>query len=127
MKKIVAILLLITYSFSALGISLKGHTCCNKLQPIAVAFCKHESNKSGKSQAQNDCCKFKVAYTKISDSYLASNLPSSVEKCSTSLYTLSASLQVFHYNLFHKIVISGSPPVLPSRVSIYIFDCVYRI
>ena len=127
MKKIAAILLILIYSMSTFGVSLKEFYCCGKLKSVSVVIADIQKNKCDNTSKEEGCCKTKYQYFKVKDNHLTTTYVTTALKHYTDLYS---SLPIHKPALFNKTVTkipspSDAPPL--RAVPVYLINCVFRI
>ncbi|MFN2440617.1 MAG: hypothetical protein ABR503_15540 [Chitinophagaceae bacterium] len=128
MKKLALILLIITYSMSTFGVSVKEFYCCGKLKSISVSLVDTGKAKCNKGGLEDGCCKLKFKTLKVKDNHFASVHPALPLKHSAELLSYNLSYKPLLLPAQEVDVINGShaPPV-HKDVPIYISNCVFRI
>lgn len=129
MKKTLLILLICSYLLATMGFSLKEFYCCGKLKSVSLAFTPEDTKQNcGKGNEKSGCCDNKYHFFKVKDNHFADgdiNIPVKhyivLDLSVPSYQQISFAFQ--QINVAHR---SNAPP-LHSRVSPYIFNCVFRI
>jgi len=67
MKKITALLLMISYLIPVIGLSVKQHYCGGELTSISILFSDSHSCSCVKKPMKKDCCKNKTTILKLTD------------------------------------------------------------
>ncbi len=128
MKKVALILLVLIYSASSFGITLKEFYCCGKLKSVSLALTDLGKNKCEMGDEKDGCCKTKYHYFKVKDTHLATDqltVPANLH--------ITLALPVFANvpaSLFTRElnVINGSHAPPPHQyIPAYISNCVFRI
>lgn len=119
MKQFLTILLLIVYSVSSIGATVKTHLCAGKVQKCAC----------GKPSKKDTCCAEKTTFIKKQDQHQASFVQSInhfVQPITSPIdfyiLTLSPIVESFKITLVHskKGMLFSGPPI-------YELDCLYLI
>jgi hypothetical protein len=128
MKKAFLIFLVLIYSMSAFGVSLKEFYCCGKLESISVTFAGAKKDKCSKDDNTDLCCKTKFHVLKVKDTHVAPADLSLPFKYCTEQLPLATSYDELHFNFSEVKITNGShaPPV-KKAVPIYIYNCVFRV
>lgn len=126
-KKITIILLLGIYSFSTLGLSLKSFYCCGKLKSVTVSI-SHQQQKCRNDDGMNNCCNTKFQFFKVKDNHVAGDLVSApaLQFCYLHLFTSPYRVINFPSANNDPANLINAPP-LHQRVSVYLFNCVFRV
>ncbi len=95
MKKLALILLIITYSMSTFGVSLKEFYCCGKLKSVSVSLVDTGKAKCSKGGLEDGCCKLKFKTLKVKDNHFASVHP---------VLPLKYSVEFLSYNFSYQPV-----------------------
>ena len=128
MKRTSLILLILIYSASTFGVSLKKFYCCGKLESVTVVLNDTKEEKCGKGDSNDGCCKTTFQYLKVKDSQVPSAHIEVPLNFSTDLHILTSSLQSSPLIANEIDVINGShAPPINSGTPIYISNCVFRI
>ena len=129
MKKGAVILLLLIYSMSTFGVSLKEFYCCGKLKSVSIVIADIEKDKCNKAAKEEGCCKTKYQYFKIKDTHFSTVYLTAPLKYYTDLHPLTFSPQLISFNSPATDVINrgNAPPLLHPGVRVYISNCVFRI
>ena len=126
MKKLLALVLLMGYGLSSIGMTVHLHYCCGKLDKIqfSAPSKKHCGNKhehiSGKS-----CCDDKEISIKLKSDYNSEKqliAPLHIAANKTAHLELSASLPLLSKKLLPEIF--APPPLQKDIPALY---CIYRI
>lgn len=128
MKKAGLILLILIYSLSSFGLTVKEFYCCGRLESISVIFANIEKSVPGSDDSKRDCCKTKYHSFKVKDHHVAAT---QIDAPLNVFTDLSNSLVSFLPNSLDimepKVVnVSHSPP-LQLNNPIYISICIFRI
>ena len=127
MKKIAAILLVLIYSMSTFGVSLKEFYCCGKLKSVSITFADTRKGKCNEAAKEEGCCKTKYQYFKVKDNHLTTTHATAPLKYYTDLYFSAASFQSISFtHVTGETNLSHAPP-LHQAVPVYIAKCVFRI
>jgi hypothetical protein len=126
MKKLLVILLMLAYGYSATGMTLHLHYCCGKLKsiewaPVAVNECGEKHNMGSKP-----CCETKQISSKSGDQEFSKSVTDFVNFYKVFLQVYADPLPVSIRSV--KQVPSGlthSPP--QSAQPLFIQYCVFRI
>ncbi len=128
MKKLVLILLIITYSMSSFGVSSKEFYCCGKLKSVSLSLVNTGTAKCSKGGLEDGCCKLKFITLKVKDNHFASVHPEAPVKHSVELLSYSTTYEPLVFTSQKVDVINGShAPPLHKGIPIYISNCVFRI
>ena len=128
MKKIAVILLILNYSVSGFGFSLREFYCCGKLQSVSVSTADVDQDNSCRGDKKGDCCKTKYQYFKVKDNHLASAHVAPLLNSFSDIPTITSSSQSISFAIQGIEVINGShAPPLHKGIPIYISNCVFRI
>jgi hypothetical protein len=123
-KQILTILLLIVYSFSSIGATVKAHLCAGKVQKC---FCgKSTKNKSTK---KDTCCAEKITFIKKQDLHQFNEQstvkqPLQLTTHPAEFYTLIATPVII---LKAKAKAYSKKGLLFTGPPIYTLDCLYLI
>jgi hypothetical protein len=123
-KQILTILLLVVYSFSSIGATVKAHLCAGKVQKC---FCgKATKNKSTK---KDTCCAEKITFIKKQDLHQFNELttakqPLQLTTHPSHFYTFLAT-PVLEQKAFTKV--QSKKGLLYTVPPIYALDCLYLI
>lgn len=127
MKKLLVLLLLLSYGLSSFGMTLHIHYCCGKVDNVKLAPVKDHScgvDKPGKKKA---CCddkqvdlKIKADYKNESSAWLKIKSFAEAPVVAHFFQVVAAGSNVFDYRKNY------SPPHERS-VPLYIQHCIYRI
>ncbi len=128
MKKAATIFIICIYAMSFLGFSVKEFYCCGKLKSVTLSLGEKAAEKCNKDESKNSCCKTKVQYLKVKNSYLASAIAINASNyfhylvpfTELNATTIVASVQEGEATRSH------APPLHPG-IAVYISNCVYRI
>lgn len=124
MKKFAQIFLLLIYTASALGVSVKGLYCCDKLRSVSVAFAGTKENKD----QQDGCFKTKYQVLQVKDNHYAPDLVKTPESFYTEIAPLFyTSLEILYPQTANAVAHQSNPPPLLDHVPVYLYDCVFRI
>ena len=129
MKKGFTIILLLTYFQSVFGLGLKEIYCCGKLKAVTVEVTVHENQQCRKEHQHNKCCQTKYHYLKLKDNHLtATGTQLTINPPIIALHIASSLWQqaICSYQSRSLLNSSHSPPI-HNGVSIYTYNCVYRI
>jgi hypothetical protein len=128
MKKVVVILLICIYALATMGFALKEFYCCGKLESINFALLSETKQKCDKGEGDG-CCDNKYKYYKVKDKHISSDK-------TTSGVNHFTELQIQHSSFLDTTTIpaektamaycSHAPPI-DEGVSIYLFNCVFKI
>ena len=127
----IALGLCVFYLVSVIGIALSLHFCGNQLS--SVAFTKQEKCKvcksaSAKDMAKNDnCCKSKTVEAKITDQHKSAEKLDLPKNFSVALFLtpfIAEFVQSLLPGLFSKI--QNKAPPLSAKMSLHVFNCVFR-
>ena len=128
MKKIAAILLILVYSMSTFGVTLKEFYCCGKLKSVSIAIADIEKSKCNKaSDKEEGCCKTKYQYFKVKDNHLTTANVTAPLKYNTDLYFVTPPQHSISFNT--QVTNANNPchaPPLHQAVPLYIANCVFR-
>ena len=128
MKKVALILLIITYSMSSFGVSLKEFYCCGKLKSVSVSLVNTEKAKCNKGGLEDGCCKLEFKTLKVKDNHFASIHPEALIKYSVELLSNGTTYEPLVFTSQKVDLINGShAPPLHKGIPIYISNCVFRI
>lgn len=124
MKQILTILLLLVYSFSSIGATVKAHLCAGKVQKC---FCeKATKNKTTKKDA---CCAEKITFVKKQDLHQLNEF--ATVKQPILLTAISADFYIFiTATVFKQKAITkvhSKKRLLFIGPPIYALDCLYLI
>lgn len=128
MKNLVAILLLLIYSFSSMGMTLHFHYCCGKIDKIDFTPVKKDGCPYAKHLDNKSCCDNKTVDLKIKDSYQNDAVVKSVAKPLTADKNIDHEL--ISVALLASTDVSGSAnssPPLERLVSFQQLYCIYRL
>ena len=128
MKKVAIIFLVSIYAASTFGVSLKEFYCCGKLQSITFYLGDKTTNKCGKGDDKDNCCKTKFQFYKVKDTHFSKDLLNLPARLYTVLPTFNSSFES-DIVCFKQRAITHSPhaPPLYNGIPLHIFNCVYRI
>jgi len=124
MKQILTILLLVVYSFSSIGATVKAHLCAGKVQKC---FCgKSTKNKITK---KDTCCAEKITFVKKQDLHQLNQLVTAKQPL------LLTSIQAEFYTVLSAPVLEQKTSLKPHSKKrllftgppIYVLDCLYLI
>jgi len=127
-RKTIVILLLLAYSISSFGFSVREFYCCGKLKSVTVvvdnfpkAACKDGVDNSG-------CCKNNFQYFKIKDNYFAANDNSDFPGLHPDLHIPVNHILAEELNSRNDVTITrGHSPPLITNLPLYISNRVFRI
>lgn len=131
MKKFTLIFLILSYSISIIGMSIKSFYCCGKLKSISVSLANNEQKKNSEksNSLDNDCCKTTYHSFQIKDNHFASDDVNVPAKYFTQI--------AYDFNEFSSLNFASqeakycyqthAPPLLGKTIPLYISNCVYRI
>lgn len=131
MKKLAVIFLLLSYSMSIIGVTVKSFYCCGKLKSFSISFADNDQKKNSEKGGSfgNDCCKTKYQSFQVKDNHFITDevkLPS--KYFTQTVYDLSGFSS---FNLISLEAKCGyqthAPPLLQRNIPLYISNCVYRI
>lgn len=123
-KQFLTILLLVVYSFSSIGATVKAHICAGKVQKC---FCSKSAK--GKSSKNDTCCAEKTTFIKKQDLHQfneqsTAKLPLQLTTHPAEFYTLIAApvlvLKAKAIGYSKKGLLFTGPPI-------YALDCLYLI
>jgi hypothetical protein len=123
-KQILTILLLVAYSFSSIGATVKAHLCAGKVQKC---FCgKASKNKATK---KDTCCSEKTTFVKKQDLHQFNELATAKQPLilaahSAEFYTLLVAPLL---SLTIKVKAGSKKGLLFTGPPIYALDCLYLI
>jgi hypothetical protein len=123
-KQILTILLLVVYSFSSIGATVKAHLCAGKVQKC---FCgKSTKNKTSK---KDTCCAEKITFVKKQDLHQLNELatakqPLLLTTITADFYTLIVA-PVLEQKAITKV--QSKKRLLFTGPPIYALDCLYLI
>jgi hypothetical protein len=129
MKKILSIWLLLLYTTTSFGFSVKQFYCCGKLSPVSLSLKQNISEESSK----DGCCKNQFNDLKvIKDTHLLSVQSGSSAKYFTNLFLLNHLIVFYQGQVpFVSECLSVAWPahasLLRGGIPAYIFNCTYRI
>jgi hypothetical protein len=129
MKKIAAILLILTYSMSSFGIGLREFYCCGKLKSVSILIINVEKEKCNKAANQEGCCKTKYQHFKVKDNHIAIagfTVPVKFYSDSYSFTVVAQSISAIT-QLTEVNALPVHAPPLHQAVPVYIANCVFRI
>jgi len=123
-KQILTILLLILYSFSSIGATVKAHLCAGKVQKC---FCGKATKN--KATTKDTCCAEKTTFVKKQDLHQFNELPAFKQalllpKHPAEFYTLITA-PVFELKI--KAKAHSKKGLLFTGPPIYALDCLYLI
>lgn len=126
MKKLLIILMVLVYGFSASGATIHLHFCCGKLDKVSLTT-DHNPGCPEKESYKNDCCDSKKLDLKIkADQDLAA-------KCVASLYAVSEAISPLGYCdpvvTPHPVlqVFTTGPPDVKTKTPLFLRYRVFRI
>ncbi|MBS1512311.1 MAG: hypothetical protein JST86_15800 [Bacteroidetes bacterium] len=128
MKKAAAILLLMIYSLSTMGIGIRQFYCCGKLKSTTITLVQEDKEKCASKGSMTGCCKTTFKNFKVKDSHVGSSNTFVLNKVFTAISLPEVNLQAPVLAVQHMLTGNYSkapPPLLP--VSLNILYCVYRI
>ncbi len=128
MKKAGLILLIMIYSISTFGVTLKEFYCCGKLKTVTVTLADSEKVKCNGGDEDSGCCKTKFHQFKVKDTHIASAEVMAPQGFVTDIHTVLASLlpEVLMTTEINAINGCHSPP-LYSSAPLYLQNRVFRI
>lgn len=129
-KKFALILLILSYSISIFGMSVKKFYCCGKLKSISVLFQNTGQKENTKNSATfgNNCCKTTYQNFQVKDNHFASadvNLPAKYFTPITTVFNLFSS-STFTLQKVNCTYQSHAPPLF-RHIPIYLSNRVFRI
>jgi len=86
MKKAFAILLIMFYSLSSFGVTLKAFYCCGKLKSVSVVLSEQGKPQHNKTNCSNNCCKIQYKFFRSQDQHTT---------------PVNADFNFYHSNGFH--------------------------
>lgn len=123
--------LCVFYLVSVIGIALSLHFCGDKLSSVDFteqAKCKVCKSSASKQMAKNDnCCKSKTVEAKITDQHQSADKVDLPKNFSIALFLtpiIAEWVQSILPGLFSKI--ENSVPPLSAKMSLHVFNCVFR-
>lgn len=125
MKKLTALLILLLYLASTVGVGVEAFYCCGELTSISASL-HEEPNK--KAVDGDGCCQSKYQFHKIKDTHQHSH---TVAFAFGHVATLPA-FPVYSADLVYTEATSftahrAKAPPSPGDVPLYIYHCTYRI
>jgi len=125
MKKLTQIFLLVIYTASMLGISVKGLYCCDKLRSVSVSFAGTQKDNKDK---QDGCYKTKQQVLQVKDNHYAPDLLTTPASAYTEIAPLFyAGLHIINTQTEIAVAYQSNPPPLLNTIPVYLYDCVFRI
>jgi hypothetical protein len=127
MKKLLAVLIMVTYMASAIGFTYSLHYCGGHFKGVCFTS-DTEKGCCGKGKHKENCCKNKV----VSAKFKGGHAPSAKALLSKVFFVqailVHAELPVNNnvYAGFPAYVSSDPSPPFSSSVAIYLLDCVLR-
>lgn len=128
MKRSTVILLICIYALATMGFALNEFYCCGKLESINFALLSETKEKCDKGEG-NGCCDNKYKFYKVKDKHISSDKTYNVVNHITELEILKSSFldtTIFSAEKAAMAYCSHAPPI-DEGVSIYLFNCVFRI
>ncbi len=124
-KQFLTILLLVVYSFSSIGATVKAHLCAGKVQKCICG--KETKNKSSK---KDTCCAEKITFIKKQDLHQFNELATAKQPIIlathlSEFYTLIANVSVLEIKATSKL--HSKTGLLFTGPPIYALDCLYLI
>ena len=123
-KKFAVISLLLVYTLSIFGLSVRQFFCCGKLKFETLSLVVNEKHRA---EPDNNCCQTNYKTFKVNDAHYASDISGD--------FTKHFSYSDIHFPFDDRWVVftrqkrfihnSNSPP--GKNIPLYIFNCVYRI
>ena len=129
MKKIALILLISIYSLATLGVSLKGFYCCGNLKSVSIALTGKTTQKGGKGNGQDGCCKTSYQFFKVNEKHIAADgINSPVNHSTLVHFFIIAFYQASFLPSQSPDVANGShAPPLYNGVPVYLSNRIFRI
>jgi len=127
MKKIAAIILILVYGMSSLGMSVTADYCCGKLSKLGVSLKQNENPKQDNQLENKRCCGHKEVSFKVKTDHEIT------AKQNIVVSTQAVVQPVFfdvpsRLNFLNKAISQNSNgPPLFNAVPVYISNCVFRI
>lgn len=124
MKKLAQICLLVIYTAAALGVSVKGLYCCDKLRSVSISF----AGANDKSEEDASCYKTKQHVLQVKDDHLATETPNAPTFFTGDIVSfVYPALQCMRPQHPAFFTYQSHGPPLAQGVPLYLFDGVFRI
>lgn len=131
MKKALSILLLLLYTTTSFGFSVKEFYCCGQLSKVSFSVQQDVNEKYSRHSEKESCCENQLNNLQVNDTHILSCQSASQVKHFTNLFISTFG------NYYRTPVLTGiesvsinnpthAPPI-HGEVPIYIFNCTYRI
>lgn len=131
MKKALSILLLLLYTMTSFGFSVKEFYCCGQLSTVSFSVQQNVNEKYSRHSEKKSCCENQLNTLQVNDTHILSGQSAGQVKHLANLFLSTLG------NYYHTPVLTGiervsinnpthAPPIY-GEVPIYIFNCTYRI
>jgi len=128
MKKVAIILLINIYGTSTFGVSVKQFYCCGKLKSISFSLTPDAKRTCSNGIEKSGCCDTRYQFFKVKDNHIAGSQISSRFEPFIALHLYTSSIREIIF-VSQKALISyrSNAPPMQTGVSLFIYNCVFRI
>jgi len=127
MKKVAIIFLVCIYSVATMGFTIKQFYCCGILKSITLSVSQDSNLKCDKGSGDG-CCNNKYQFFKVKDKHISAGNISCPDNYFTDLHSYYPSFTITAFAVQQtSLAHSNHSPPLQSGVSLYIYNCTFRI
>ncbi len=127
MKKAILILFILIYSLATMGFSLKEFYCCGKLKSTTFSLMQHSQQECNKGDAKG-CCDNKYKVFKVKDTHISAKNIDNPANYFTDLQFDTPTFSITPFSFLRTLLANRThAPPLYQGVSIYLYNCVFRI